>query len=258
MLFKEYTIYENKLSEHIRDDNPLKQKLVKMETSTDEHPVYSFLIWTLLIYSWIFWIILCYNQAYNYILSFINLIFISISIFLNYKKSYLIGNIPQFRRNLYIIGFFSLVLSFLITSKDYGTASWKEIWDSFLFLNNVTHKSYMAFSIVLYTALGVSLSYYTCPYELYRSFYSAHKTYPSEKNEYMLINKSLGLATLGLLLIWKVVYDAFNPAKDDFDSTLKSFSLFVIAFLVPIVVSTFQTKKYTYIFKKALKKQRNI
>lgn len=42
---------KNKLSEQLSDDNPLKQKLINMETPTEHHPVYSFLSIGLLIIS---------------------------------------------------------------------------------------------------------------------------------------------------------------------------------------------------------------
>ena len=66
MLFKKYTVYENKLSEQLSDDNPLKQKLINMETPTDHHPVYSFLSIGLLIYIWVFLMIILYEKSYGY------------------------------------------------------------------------------------------------------------------------------------------------------------------------------------------------
>ena len=50
MLFKKYTVYENKLSEQLSDDNPLKQKLIDMETPTDKHTLYLILVYSLFIY----------------------------------------------------------------------------------------------------------------------------------------------------------------------------------------------------------------
>ena len=62
MLFKNYNVYENKLSEQLENDNPYKKKLIQMETPTDKHPIYSGLVFGLLTYSWIFFIVLLYNQ----------------------------------------------------------------------------------------------------------------------------------------------------------------------------------------------------
>ena len=36
MFFKQYTLYENKLSQQLEDDNPYKKKLIQMETEKNE------------------------------------------------------------------------------------------------------------------------------------------------------------------------------------------------------------------------------
>ena len=36
MFFKQYTLYENKLSQQLEDDNPYKNKLIEMETEKNE------------------------------------------------------------------------------------------------------------------------------------------------------------------------------------------------------------------------------
>lgn len=86
MLFKKYTVYENKLSEKLSDDNPLKQKLISMETPTEHHPVYSFLIFILIAYCLIFYITLIRENAYGLFLSTINLLVVIFFIIITYKK----------------------------------------------------------------------------------------------------------------------------------------------------------------------------
>ena len=73
MLFKNYNVYENKLSEQLENDNPYKKKLIQMETPTDKHPIYSGLVFGLLTYSWILFIVLLYNQIKYVIMTELNL-----------------------------------------------------------------------------------------------------------------------------------------------------------------------------------------
>lgn len=65
MFFKKYDLYENKLSEQLQDDNPYKKKLIQMETPTEKHPIYTGLVWGLLIYSWIFLSFCVINKLIN-------------------------------------------------------------------------------------------------------------------------------------------------------------------------------------------------
>ena len=62
MFLKRYNLYENKLSKQLSDDNPYKKKLIQMETPAEKHPIYTGVVWGLLIYSWIFFIFLFYKQ----------------------------------------------------------------------------------------------------------------------------------------------------------------------------------------------------
>lgn len=114
------------------------------------------------------------------------------------------GSNPKYRKNTYIIAIICTILSIWLANKDSNPFSWNEIGYSFLFFQ-ISSKSYIAFAIILYTTLGISLSYYSCPYELYRSFHSANKTYEPQKDEKILINKSFGLAILCCVLIWKII-----------------------------------------------------
>lgn len=140
MFFKKYDLYENKLSEQLQDDNPYKKKLIQMETPTEKHPIYTGLVWGLLIYSWIFFIVLCYKQINQSVLynlkiaiSAGSIIFVSFSIWICYKKDYLIGVNPKYRRNSYIIFALSVVFSVLIEGIDSGNATKTEILETFCF-----------------------------------------------------------------------------------------------------------------------------
>lgn len=162
-----------------------------METPTKKHPIYTGLVWGLLIYSWIFFIVLFYKQINQSILynlkmaiSTGSIIFVTLSVWICYKKDYLIGINPAYRRNSYIIFALSTIFSILIEAADSEGAAQTEIIETFFFYTT-NSKSYIALAIISYIALGIASSYYTCPYELYRGFYSVNQTYkayPNEKN----------------------------------------------------------------------------
>lgn len=252
MLFQKYDIYENKLSEKLSDDNPYKKKLIEMETPRQKHPVYSALIFGLSAYCLIFLGVLLYHQTYGSSFSAINLIFVFGCIALTYKKDYLTGSNPKYRRNLYIIYFLIFLFSWIIAATDRGSASFEEILD-LLLLKTINRKSYIALALIAYTALGISISFYNCPYELYRVFYSANNTHHYYKNEHKLIKRTMVLFFLYVIVYFPIVYKAFNPAKDSFDNTLKSFSLAVLSLGIPLCINIFIAKKYTSVFKKAAK-----
>lgn len=188
MLFKKYTVYENKLSEKLSDDNPLKQKLINMETPTDHHPVYSFLIFILIAYCLIFYITLIRENAYGLFLSTINLLVVIFFIIITYKKNYLTGSNPKYRKNTYIIAIICTILSIWLANKDSTLFSWNEIGYSFLFFQ-ISSKSYIAFAIILYTTLGISLSYYSCHTNYIEVFILQIKLTSLKKmKKYLLIN----------------------------------------------------------------------
>ena len=258
MFFKKYNVYENKLSEQLDDNNPLKQKLIRMETPTDKHPVYTGLVWGLLIYSWIFFIILFYKQInesvmYNIkmAISASNMIFVTISIWICYKKDYLIGINPTYRRNSYIIFIMAIIFSVLIEAADSGKITKIEILKTFCFLCTINSKSYIALAIISYVALGLASSYYSCPYELYRGFYSVNQTYKDYPNERKFINKCMIPFYICILVYLPLIYIAFNSAKDSFDSKIKLFSIAGILGIIPLCVATFLGKKYLKYFEKA-------
>lgn len=110
MFFKKYNLYENKLSEQLDDSNPYKKRLIQMETPSEKYPIYTVLVWGLLIYGWIFFVVLLYKQVNQSVLynlkiaiSTGSIIFVTLSIWFCYKKDYLIGINPTYRRNSYII-----------------------------------------------------------------------------------------------------------------------------------------------------------
>lgn len=138
MFFKRYSPLENKLSKQLSNDNPYKKKLIQMETPTKKHPIYTGLVWGLLIYSWIFFIVLFYKQINQSILynlkmaiSTGSIIFVTLSVWICYKKDYLIGINPAYRRNSYIIFALSTIFSILIEAADSEGAAQTEIIETF-------------------------------------------------------------------------------------------------------------------------------
>ena len=260
MLFKNYTIYENKLSEQLSDDNPYKEKLRKMETPVEKHFVYTWLVWGLIVYCWVFFIVLFYNQLnismlYNLKLtvSLGNLIFVTICICICYKKDYIIGVNPKYRRNMCVIFIFSAIFSILLSSLDSKTANWKEICQALVFFYGVTPKSYLALSFIANLSLGIALSYCNNIYEVYRGFYSVHKTYKEYKTEKVLIDRSVNFLFLVILAFFPLIYIAFNPAQDSFGEKIKSVALFAFVGFTPICTTIFWGKKYYSLYQRSLK-----
>lgn len=260
MFFKKYIVHENKLSEQLSDDSLYKKKLIQMETPAKTHPIYTGLVLGLLVYSWIFFIVLFYKQInqsalYNLKLaiSFGCIIFVSLSIWICYKKDYLIGINPTYRRNSYIIFALAALFSVLIEATDSGKATKTEIIETFFFFYTINPKSYIALAIISYVALGVAFSYYSCPYELYRGFYSVNRIYGGYPNESKFINKCILPCYIFLLAFFPLIYKAFNPAKDSFAFNIKLFSLWAIGGTIPICTATFLGKKYCKYFEKATK-----
>lgn len=264
MFFKKYDLYENKLSEQLQDDNPYKKKLIQMETPTEKHPIYTGLVWGLLIYSWIFFIVLCYKQINQSVLynlkiaiSAESIIFVSFSIWICYKKDYLIGVNPKYRRNSYIIFALSVVFSVLIEGIDSGNATKTEILETFCFFYTTNSKSYVALAIVSYIALGIASSYYTCPYELYRGFYSINQTYKEYPCEKTLLNKWFLICIIAFFIYIPVIYIAFNPANDSFSSKIKFFSITGIFSIIPFCSAIFWGQKYYRYYSKAINIERS-
>lgn len=265
MFLKRYNLYENKLSKQLSDDNPYKKKLIQMETPAEKHPIYTGLIWGLLIYSWIFFIVLFFKQInqstmYNLkiAISACNMVFITISIWICYKKDYLIGINPTYRRNSYIIFALSIIFSVLIEAADSNITTKTEIAETFFFFYTTNPKSYIALAILSYTALGIASSYYTCPYELYRGFYSVNQTYKAYPNEKTLLNKWFLICMLGFLVYFPLIYKAFIPAKDSFDSKIKLFSIAGIFAVIPFCTAIFLGRKYYKFFEKATKQRKGL
>lgn len=263
MFFKKYNLYENKLSEQLSDDNPYKEKLIQMETPTENHPIYTGLVWTLLIYSWIFFFVLLYKQVntsvmtnIKLIISTANIIFITLSIWICYKKDYLIGVNPIYRRNSYIIFALSVIFSVLIEAADSGNATRAEILETFCFFCTINAKSYIALAIITYIALGIASSYNSCLYELYRGFYSVNQTYKAYPNEKTLLNKWFLICLMGFLIYLPLIYTAFNPAKDSFTSKIKLFSIAGVFGLIPFCTTIFLGRRYYKNYEKALKQRK--
>lgn len=248
MLFKPYDVYENKLSEKLPDDNPYKKKLIEMETPKDKHPVYSFLIFSLSAYCLVFLWIMLYNGVYGSLLSVLNLAFVFYCISITYKKDYLIGINPKYRRNTYIIYFFVFCFSWLISATDYGYASYDDIID-LLVLKTINHKSYIALALVAYTALGISMSFYNCPYELYRAFYSLQKTYSFYKNDNVIIRKFYPFLFVFTLALPFSIFIAFNKTENKDLLWLKNISFIIICISTQYFAGIILARKYFKSFK---------
>ena len=264
MFFKSYNIYENKLSEKLSDDNPYKKKLIEMETPSEKHPIYTGLVWGLLIYSWIFFIVLLYKQinlSYLYnlklVISSANIIFVTLAICLCYKKNYLIGTNPIYRRNSYIIFVLAVIFSILIEAADSGSATKTEIIETFFFFHTINPKSYIALAIVAFMALGIASSYYTYPYELYRGFYSVNKIYKVYSSEKKLLNKWFLICVISFFIYLPLIYIAFTPAKDDFNSKIKLLSIAGLFAIIPFDTTIYIGRKYYKCFERATKLRKN-
>ncbi len=263
MFFKNYDVYENKLSEQLSDDNPYKKKLIEMETPSEKHPIYTILVWSLLIYCWMFFIAMFYkqiNQSYLYnlklVISSANIIFVTLAICLCYKKNYLIGTNSIYRRNSYIIFVLSVIFSVLIETADSGNITRTELVETFFFFYVINSKSYIALAIVAFIALGIASSYYTCPYELYRGFYSVNKIYNVCSSEKKLLDKWFLICAIGFFIYLPLIYMAFTPAKDDFNSKIKLLSVAGLFAIIPFNTTIYIGRKYYKCFAKAYKQER--
>lgn len=250
MFFKRYTIYENKLSEQLSDDNPLKQKIIEMETPTDKHPIYSFLTIGLLIYIWIFQIVLTYQQTFGYLYSLLAVTFATICFFLTYKKSYLANNNLKYIRIGQIIFIITIFLSFKIISTDTGTVHFRDIGSLFIFFMENNNKSYLALSVLSFITLGITISYFRCTYEIYRAFYSETKCIKDRTFEQVL-RLHVIFSIVFIIILPHALNLTFNPCTDSFNFVLKMVSLAFFSTFPSWFVITFQTKKYLWIYKNA-------
>ena len=251
MLFKKYTVYENKLSEKLSDDNPLKQKLISMETPTDHHPVYSFLSIGLLIYIWLFLTAMLYYRTYGYEAGIIVVLFVTVCWKFIYKKEYITSENNIYRKKTNIILLITILLSIFVELPDKSSFSVTDIKDSFLFFNQLNKKSYISLSILSFLTLGISFCYISSPYKIYRAFYSVHKTYYESENEKELISKYFILAIIAAVAFFPCIYQAYNPATDSFQKTLKLMSMLGITLIPIFIYATYNVKKYYNLFNKA-------
>lgn len=258
MFFKRYTIYENKLSEQLSDDNPLKQKIIEMETPTDKHPIYSFLTIGLLIYIWIFQIVLMSNHIFGAMFSFLPVVFSTICLLIFYKKTYLTDQKQKYYMISYLVLFVSIFFSIFISSTDSGTLSFSSLAKTFLFFVDINKKSYIALSVLSFLNMGIVMSYYESPYKVYQALYSETKTHTPEKSFDHILNFYLISSIIIIILTPSVLDLIFNPSTDGFNSKLKSVSLAVFLTIPIWLTITFVSEKYILTFKKAKKLDTNI
>ncbi|MBQ8784789.1 MAG: hypothetical protein IJZ59_01950 [Alphaproteobacteria bacterium] len=248
MLFQIYKVHENKLSEQLADDNPYKKKLIAMETPKEKHPIYSTLVFSLLAYCWVFLGIMLIKHLYGNLFSIINLIFVSCCVAITYKKDYLTGINPKYRRNLYIIYFLIFCFSWTIAVTDYGSASYKEIFD-LLLLRTINHKSYVALALISYITLGISMSFYRCPYELYRVFYSLQKTYSFYKNDNTIIKRNYPFVFFLIITLPILIYIVFNEMEGEDLNMMKMLSFPMICYPIQYCTCMILARKYFKNFK---------
>lgn len=251
MLFKKCELIENKLSEKISDSNPLKDKLIEMETPSDNSPIYSFLSIGLLIYVWLFLFTLIYKQANGIGYAIFSVIFTTICFFFVYKKPYLTSDKKNLKITMYLMTIIIVFLSITITINDTGKISFLEAIKTILFFYEINPKSYIALSVLSSLMLGISLSYILSPYEGYKKYYSY--TDKNEKKTNQIIYGQSDLSVLFIIGIFILFHTFLDLPKDSFEKNLKLFALPVFVWFPSFLTKSFQAKKYLNTFKKAQK-----
>lgn len=245
MFFKKYIIYENKLSEQLSDNNPLKQKLIEMETPTGKHPVYTFLSIGLLIYIWLFLAMIVYQKAYGYKLSIVVVLYTTICAFLTYKKEYLPSYNEKYNKSGFIILIISVILSLIVSSINdiHFSFSIREIVSEFSFLE-INDASYLGLSTMSFLTLGVFLSYVSSPYHIYRAFYSVNKTYRQNRSMRYIVKSYPIISFIGIFILFYAINLTFVPAKDDFQQKLKIFVMIYYLYFPRLLAVNHSLTKY--------------
>ncbi|MDD4556604.1 MAG: hypothetical protein PHE89_04685 [Alphaproteobacteria bacterium] len=250
MIFKKCELIENKLSEKISDKNPLKNKLIEMETPKNKSPIYSFFSFGLLTYIWLFLLTLIYKQANEIGYALFSVIFTNICFFLVYKRTYLTSGKKNLKISIINIATFLLSIALAISHKD--SFSFHKIADTFLFFLEINNKSYIAISVLSFIFLGIGFSYLNSPYEAYRILYSSNCKY--SKND---INRTISqyfiLCIFMILMIIPIIHLVFNAAEGNKANLLKNLALNYFLFIFPLTTIIFQAKNYLNTFKKAQK-----
>ena len=249
MLFKKYTVYENKLSEKLSDDNPLKQKLIDMETPTDKHTLYLVLVYSLFIYCCLFLITMCYFKSYAYKECILVMFFSTFCLYITNKK-----NILELSKNTHILILGGAVLiSILLEIQDSTNTSFNSLWKTFLFFIEINQKSYISFTIIAFFMVGISLSYTTSIYKAYESFYKFQKQNNNQFTTENIINANYNFAFILCIIFPYVIYLSLDDAQDVFRLNIKLLSLAIFFELPPYIFRCFCAKKYLKLFNKAHK-----
>ena len=258
MLFKKYTVYENKLSEQLSDDNPLKQKLINMETPTDHHPVYSFLSIGLLIYIWVFLMIILYEKSYGYKWNIFPVILATFCFRNGYKRNNILclDHRSNITNNIILYSAFFYSMLMVIYDPRANIPS-EEIKNFFIFFTNnglkkFNYNTYVCLNILSYTTIGVILSYCNCTYFLYRSFYSFKKDNPNSH----LYRNYLIFSSIFPFLIYLIICGNNNSGPFNTGITEDWFKIIIrnssplIFILFPVMIFTMMRSSYYLILYK--------
>ena len=239
----------NMLSLLLEEKNPLKSKLVKMETPINNHYIYSFLVCSLFTYCWLFVAILLYRQAYCSIIGLMVMLFASVCLFFTYKKNYL-----EISKKVHFIIFgFSIIISIILELTDQSDISFSEIGITFLFFINITPKSYLALSILALSMVGISWSFTNSVQVSYKHFCDFQQKSQKKLTVEDIINVNYDLSWVLVLLIPYIIYIAFNTAEDNFRGMLKLVSLVFFLEFPPYFYRCIAAKKYLRLFNAAKK-----
>lgn len=252
---KIYEIYENKLSEQLSDDNPYKKKLIEMETPKTKSPIYSFLSIGLLIYCLIFAGNIIYNKAYGWEIVILSIITTVIGFIFLYKKTYIE---KQNIKNKIIIIFCSII--YLIISSIVGFTAKEGIKYSELNMvfsfTNIDEQSYIALCIISSLTLGIILSYYSCPYEIYKkkynNFINIKRNIKIEFRKIVKSNFYISILIITLLIIsinLPLILFSFNIEAITISDIYKI--IFFLSIIPIYITSSFNNYYYITIFDKS-------
>ncbi len=255
MFFKSYNIYENKLSEQLSDDNPYKKKLIQMETPSEKHPIYFFLIYGLYLYCLLFFAVILFSKSYGYEICIIVIFWMTCCLYFTKGKNYLILS----KKAHFFILSSAVIMSIFLEILDKQSIPFSSIGKLFLFFIEINQKSYLALSILAFFTVGLSLCYTESidkGYEHFTNFQQKNKRGLSMVD---IVNANYDFAVVLSLIFPYFIYLALDDAQDIFRQNIKLLSLVVFLEMPPYIYRSFIVKRYFTLFIKAQKfKQRRI
>lgn len=249
MFFKNYNIYENKLSEQLSDDNPYKNKLIQKETPAEKHPIYFSLVYGLYLYCLLFLAVMVYNRSYGYEASIVVILWMTFCLYFTKKKnSFIIAK----KIRIFIMGS-AIVMSILLEMHDKTSISFSSIGEQFLFFIEINQKSYIALAILAFCTVGVSLCYTESICEVYEYFRNFQRKNKRGLTITDIVNANYDFAFVLCLIFPYLIYLALDNAQDIFQLNLKLLSLVAFLELPPYIHRSFAAKRYLTLFNKAQK-----